>query len=163
MSDYITGLNALIGTDAVGSISDSVTDYDYGEKQVVELNQYFNALGRPKEFEPAVEAVYASYQKAKAWEPLGTDKVLRWKNATAMKQVGADASQKMAELESKYGKPAPSKGSSNVYEPDKDKPTSWTSYVPWWAWAIGGTVTVGVVGWFVVPPIVAMIARRKLR
>lgn len=149
----------------VGDITDTVTDYDYGEKQVGQLVQFFNALGRPGEFESAVEAVYTSYEKARAWEPLGVDKALRWKNATAMKQVGADASALMEKLQRAYpGKSAsvPSGGSSAVYAPSKsdgDNPW-WKISVPWWAWTIGGVVAAGTVAAAVGPPIASILAPR---
>lgn len=158
-------------TDAsVGAWSDGVTDYDYGETKVIQLVQFFNALGRPKEFEADVERVYSSYEKVKAWEPFGPDKVLRWKNATQMKQIGADAAVLMdtirasgAHGDSKIAASSkvPSQIKSPVYDPGKDEPTSWLSWIPWWGWTIIGVGSLGAVAIFAAPPIISAVAASR--
>ena len=121
-----------------------VTDYLYGEKQLTQLQQFFSALGRPAEFEAPVQAVYRSYEKAKTLIP--GDKLLQWQKATQMKQVGADASRLMAEIQARYPSRAaavPSGARSDVYDPEKP---SWFPKltIPWWAWAIGGVAAVAL-------------------
>lgn len=158
-------------TDAsIGAWSDGVTDYDYGELKVIQLVQFFNALGRPKEFEADVERVYTSYEKTKAWEPFGPDKLLRWKNATQMKMLGADAAVVMDTIRASGahgdGKTAasskvPTQIKSPVYEPDKDKPSSWLSWIPWWGWTIIGVGSLGAVAIFAVPPIISAVAASR--
>jgi len=147
-----------------------VTDYDYGENKVIQLVQFFNTLGRPKEFEADVERVYTSYEKAKAWEPLGVDKVLRWKNATQMKQVGADAAVLMDTLRASgaHGTGAvapsskvPSQVSNPVYTPSKDEPSSWLSWIPWWGWGLLAAGSLGAVAVFAVPPIISAVAASR--
>ena len=163
MNHYITGTDAVIGAEsAVGDIGDTVTDYDYGEKQVIQMRAFYDALGHPAEFKAAVDAVNAAYQNAKAWEPLWKDKVLRWKSATEMKQVGADASKLMAALQRAYpGKASavPSEGRSAVYDPNAPGLTSVMKYLPW---IIGGVVVLGV-GIVVVPLVTPLLARLVTR
>lgn len=154
----------------VGALSDGVTDYDYGETKVVELVQFFNELGRPKDFEADVERVYTAYEKAKAWEPLGPDKLLRWKNATAMKQVGADAAVLMDTIRASgahgdgtvaASSKVPTQIKNPVYEPGKDAPTSWLSWVPWWGWTLLAAGGLGVAAVYAVPPIMSAVAARR--
>src|SRR3990167_1835892 len=126
----------------VGAWSDGVTDYDYGETKVIQLVQFFNTLGRPKEFEPDVERVYAAYEKAKVWAPFGSPVYLsRWSAATKMKQIGADAAVLMDTIRASgaHGNGAvaasskvPTQIENPVYTPGKNSPTSWTSWIPTW-------------------------------
>lgn len=158
--DYLHGTALLIDS-CLGDISDTVTDYDYGEKQVVQLRAFFDSLGRPAEFKSTVDAINASFESAKAWEPLWKDKMLRWKNATEMKQVGADASKLMAALQRAYPTKAsvvPSGSKSEVYDPDAPGLTSMMRYLPW---IIGGVAVIGV-GIIVVPIVTPLLARRAL-
>lgn len=143
---YLHGTSVL----CVGAASDSATDYDYGEKQVKQLVQFFEALGRPREFEAPIQAAYRSYEDATTTRlfqlyPNLTGAALKWNAATKMKQVGADASRLMAELQAAYPNKSasvPSGGSSAVYKPGVDDGTkSWLT-VPWWAYPIG----IGVLG-----------------
>ena len=160
----MTGLD-LLGAETIGDISDTVTDYDYGEKQVIQMQAFYKALGQPAEFKSAIDAVNAAFENAKAWEPLWKDKALRWKNATEMKQVGADASKLMAALQQAYPAKAsvvPSGGKSDVYDPNAPglipKVSSFTKYLPW---VIGGAVVVGV-GAVAAPFVGPLIARSAL-
>ena len=152
----------------VGAWSDGVTDYDYGETKVIQLVQFFNALGRPKEFEADVERVYAAYENTKAWLD---DKMLKWKNATQMKQVGADAAVLMDVIRASgahgngvvaASSKVPTQIDNPVYTPGKDEPTSWLSWVPWWGWTLIAVPVVAGVGIFAGPLIVAAMRARSL-
>lgn len=165
MSFYLDGCAVL------GAVSDTVTDYDYGEKQVLQLVQYHDALERPLEYEAAVEAIYKSYENAKAtWN----DKVLKWKNATAMKQVGADAARLMAEMQASgaaRGAPGtaagtrqaavPSGGSSAVYVPGVNENKPWTASIPWWVWGGAAVTFVGTGLYLLAPVLGAAVAARR--
>lgn len=157
----------------LGAISDTQTDYDYGKAQVLALVQYFNVLGRPKEFEAAVEGVYRKYENAKAiWDEGLTRTGLlnatsKWFNATAMKQAGADAAELAAKIQKAYPqKTATTPGgvSNAVYKPHVDDGTkSWWEKIPWWGWGIAGTVALGGVAYFAVPAILPLIAASRAR
>lgn len=146
------------GPVAVGDLSDTVSDYDAGERLVIQMNQFFNALKRPAEFEPPVQAVWAAYEAKKvAWEPLGDDKIMRWKNSTAMKQVGIDAAKVTADMQRAYPSMAGSVPSVNVPKPGGDGwLASFAGYLPW---IIGGVVVIGA-GVYVVPLIVPIVTAR---
>lgn len=160
------GLDCLGATWAlshIGDISDTVTDYDYGEKQVLEMRTFFNSLGKPGGFQPAVDGLNAAYDNAKAWEPLGTDKLLRWKHATEMKQVGADASRLMAEMQGAHKDKAivaPSSGKSAVYDPTTKGPLDWAKDN--WPWLVGGGVAIMTLP-AILPPLIGAIAMARSR
>lgn len=144
------------GLDVIGAWSDSVTDYDYGETKVIEMVQFFNALGRPVEFEADAERVYTAYQNAKvSW--LADGKAIKWMHATAMKQVGADAAIVMDKLResgahgsgrASASKLIPSQIDNPYYKPDD----GW----PWWVWASGAVVFGGGALYFAWPVVAAL-------
>lgn len=129
-----------------------LADYSYGEKQVQQLVQYFNALGRPSEFEPAVEAIYASYEDTRT----SFATLAAWVRDDKMKQIGADASALMAKIQAAMaakaaatGKPAPvvpSGPSSPVYTPKPNE--SWWDKLnmPVWTWVVGGVAVASLLG-----------------
>lgn len=135
----------LFGTDDVGSLA----DYSYGDKQVNELVQFFNALGRPKKFEAAVEAIYAAWEKCRTSSAILAAVV----RDAQMKQIGADASDLMAKIQAdqnaQSSATAPSAASSAVYKPTVDDGSEWT----WTSYAkLGGALAaVGLVGYLALP------------
>ncbi len=142
----------------IGDITDTATDYDTGERLAIQMNQVFNALGRPKEFEAQAEAIWAAYEKKKAgiwWTQ--TDKFM---NATAMKQIGIDAAKFTADLQRAYPKQLAFVPSDNIPKPS----TSWWDRftIPWWGWTLGGVAVVGLVAGTVLPIVLPVIAARRM-
>lgn len=145
----------------LGDITDTVTDYDAGERLVLQMNQVLNALQRPKEFEAAAEAIWSAYEKAKVYDgALSYNKLGKYLNATAMKQVGQDAAQLTAKMQKAYPSKLATAPSSNI--PKTNKPF-WSDFsVPWWVWALSGTAAVGIAGYLALPFILPLLARRPV-
>jgi hypothetical protein len=146
-----------------------LADYSWGESQVLQMVQYFNALGRPSQFEAAVEAIYASYEK------------LRTSFATlaatvrddGMKQVGQQAqamtSQLAAYAASKQTAAATTPG--GVASPASPAPppppalppppSSGPLGLPTWAWWAGGAAVAALALGPIVAPLIAARAVRR--
>lgn len=155
----IFGRHGRLERTVLGDITDTATDYDAGERSVLALVQFFDALGRPKAFEAAVEGVYAVYEKAKISRiadlyPNLTGAALKWKNATAMKQVGADAAvlqQKIQAAMPDKAAAVPDEIKNPVYDPNsaEDKLKTLMAWsMPTWGWiviGVGAVIAAGVV------------------
>ncbi len=109
------------------------------------MNQAFNALGRPSEFEAQAEAIWADYEKFKvAWDPLpGSTNTLKWIKSTSMRETGQKAAKLMEDLKRAY--PARMAAQNPAVPPDAP---SWLPSIPWYVWGIG-IAAVGVL--FVLP------------
>lgn len=156
MSNYMRALPVAV---AVGNLADGTSEYESGERLVIQMNQFFNALGRPSRFEPAVQAVWASYEKHKLnWFTDGA--IGQWFNATAMKNVGIDAARVTAEMQKAFPDKSALVPSDNIPKPNENNITdAITKYIPW---IIGGVAVLGV-GVYVVPLVTPMIMARMVQ
>ena len=150
----------------VGSIFDDLdifdtSDYDNGQKLVLQMNQYFNALGRPREFEAQAEAVWTAYEKART--SIESSSTAKHYAGTQMKQVGADAARLMDALQKAYATKstaAPAGLASEVYQPGVDKPGAGFS-LPWWGWGLGGLAAISAIGYFALPALLPALVRTR--
>lgn len=161
-NDYITGCDVLGFSEIVGEITDTKTDYDRGQSLYKQLIVYFESIGKPAKYVPAIKALTAAYDDAEAgvwWT--ATDK---WFNATKMKQVGADAAALMMNMEADFGSATPSTMKNTVYDPGTGESLAnrLKSSVPWWAWALGGVVVLGTGAYFISPVVAGWMAKRKV-
>lgn len=145
-------------------------DYSFGENQILALNQFFNAIGRPVEFEARMEGLWAAYEKLRT----SFATLAATTRAEGMKQLGAQAAALQEEIiaaqKSKQaagdkraqGIAAPAPGRVGpppaVYNPtEKSGPLG----LPVWAWWAGGAaVAVIALGPIVAPLIAARAVRR---
>lgn len=135
-----------------------LAEYSWGESQVLQLNQYFNALGRPSQYEAAMEALWASYEKQKtAFATLAATV-----RDAGMKQLGEQAQALMAQLQQSAASKAPAGVAAPAAPPAlKAPPSSGPLGLPTWAWWAGGAaVAVIALGPIVAPLIAARAVRR---
>lgn len=170
---YQRGVAALYGgRSGHGSIviGWNIADYNWGESQVLQMNTYFNAVGRPKQFEAAAESIWKSYEDAKsAWA------IKDIINASEMKGAGDQAVALRKQIEAFVAQNKKSTGGGSVSVPDlspvgvpdapRPKEEGILSIIPWWGWAVGGVGVVGLLGTIVIPivaPLIAAGASRRL-
>ncbi len=168
----------------VGALSDGTETYDAAEREINQLVAYFDSLHRPYQWESAVEAVYASWEKlTKGWSALGPAAATqtKWLRANEAKQIGQDASDLMAKIAASMqwtgttpgapptsttrNAPAPSALANAVFTPSVDKPSPpWSlPSIPWgWIIGIGGAALVAFLfGPQIMAAIVATAAKVK--
>ncbi len=142
-----------------GPVVGGLADYNWGEAKVQQLVQYFDSVGRPSQFEAAVEAVYATYEKTKtSWATLAA-----LVNDSKMKALGQDAVDLMTKIQAAVAAANPSKPPPALPAGAKEPPPDpgILGRVPWWVWGIGAVASLGVVGWIAAPLIAPLIARRS--
>lgn len=101
IATYTRGCNALSsGRQLIGA--DAPSDYNADVQRVLDMNNLFNAIGRPGAYETKAEQIWAAYEKAKT-PAFGSS----WGDAAAMKKAGADALELTNTLRAGYlSKPA---------------------------------------------------------
>lgn len=130
-----------------------IADYNWGSTQFTAMKAYFEAIGRPQQFQPEFKSLSVAFDDADT-----SSLILGMLNSDKMKTVGERSVDFRKRLEAwavAQGMAAPTPSSAS----DKAPPSS--GLIPWWAWTIIVAGSLGAFAIFAVPPIVSAVAAAR--